>query len=166
MIRHIKAILALPFIVAVVLPGLLHFCNIEHLFPAIDKLAWLPFRIGIGMLFLLAGLYLFVVTNKLFAVIGKGTLAPWDPTRKMVIAGPYRYCRNPMITAVLFIIVAEAFLLASFPILIWACIFFAMTNIYFLLSEEPELEQRFGKEYLDYKANVPRWIPRIKPWKI
>jgi len=163
--RHLKAILALPFIVAVVLPGLLYFGKIDHIFPAIDEAAGLPYRIGIGLPLLLVGLYIFVVTNKLFASIGDGTLAPWDPTQKMVIEGPYRYCRNPMITAVLFIILAEAFLLASFPILIWTCVFFVMTNIYFLFSEEPELEQRFGREFLDYKANVPRWIPRFRPWK-
>jgi len=156
MMRHLKAVLSLPFIVAVLLPFLLYVGNIEHLFPLIEKKTFFPYSIG---------LYILIVTNKLFTTIGKGTLAPWDPTQKMVIEGPYRYCRNPMISAVLFIIVGESFLLASLPILIWAVVFFVMANIYFILSEEPELEKRFGKEFLDYKANVPRWIPRLRPWK-
>jgi len=165
MMRHLKAVLSLPFIVAVLLPFLLYVGNIEHLFPLIEKKTFFPYRMVIGFPLVVIGLYIFIVTNKLFATIGKGTLAPWDPTQKMVIEGPYRYCRNPMISAVLFIIVGESFLLASLPILIWAVVFFVMTNIYFILSEEPELEKRFGKEFLDYKANVPRWIPRLRPWK-
>jgi len=165
MMRHLKAIILLPFIVVVLLPFLLYVGNIDHLFPVVDKTTYIPYRIGIGFPLVFIGLSIFIITNKLFATIGKGTLAPWDPPQKMVIEGPYRYCRNPMITAVLLIIVGESFLLASFPILIWALFFYAMTTIYFMLSEEPELEKRFGKEFLVYKANVPRWIPRLRPWK-
>ena len=81
-----------------------------------------------------------------------------------MVAGPYRYVRNPMITAILVILAGEAILLGSAPIAIWAAVFFAINAIYFPLSEEPGLRRRFGDEYDEYARNVPRWIPRLRPW--
>jgi protein-S-isoprenylcysteine O-methyltransferase Ste14 len=119
---------------------------------------------AIGALVLAAGLALFVWTVTLFVRIGRGTLAPWDPTRKLVIEGPFRYVRNPMITAVLIILAGEALLLGSAAIAIWLGIFFGINAIYFPLSEEPGLLRRFGSEYERYRNNVPRWVPRLRPW--
>jgi protein-S-isoprenylcysteine O-methyltransferase Ste14 len=118
----------------------------------------------IGALLIAAALALFVWTVWLFVQIGRGTLAPWDPTRRLVVEGPYRYVRNPMITAVLTMLVGEALLLGSAAIAIWFGVFFTLNAIYFPLGEEPGLRRRFGTEYDEYARNVPRWIPRLRPW--
>jgi protein-S-isoprenylcysteine O-methyltransferase Ste14 len=101
----------------------------------------------------------------LFMQVRKGTPAPWEPPQKLVIRGPYRYVRNPMITGALFILLAEAMLFHSWPVAMWTAIFFVSNTIYFSLSEEKGLEKRFGDAYRVYKAHVPRWIPRLRAWK-
>jgi protein-S-isoprenylcysteine O-methyltransferase Ste14 len=70
-----------------------------------------------------------------------------------------------MITGVLLMLSAEALLLQSWPVGIWMMVFFIGNAIYFPLIEEKGLEKRFGNEYRNYKANVPRWIPRLRPWR-
>jgi protein-S-isoprenylcysteine O-methyltransferase Ste14 len=102
-----------------------------------------------------AGLVFAVWTVTLFARFGAGTPAPWDPPGKLVVRGPYRHVRNPMITSVLAMLAAEALVFRSF----------AANAIYFPLSEEPGLARRFGADYALYKANVPRWLPRLTPWR-
>jgi protein-S-isoprenylcysteine O-methyltransferase Ste14 len=70
-----------------------------------------------------------------------------------------------MILSVMTIQVGEATLFASKGIALLAVLFFVINTLYFITSEEPGLEKRFGEEYNEYKRNVPRWIPRLKPWK-
>ena len=70
-----------------------------------------------------------------------------------------------MISGVLLVLLAEALLFQSWPITAWMILFFAGNAIYFPLVEEKGLEKRFGDEYLKYKARVPRWIPRLRPWE-
>jgi protein-S-isoprenylcysteine O-methyltransferase Ste14 len=111
-----------------------------------------------------AGFALWLWTVRLFARVGEGTLAPWDPTLRLVVAGPYRHLRNPMITAVLAVLAGEAALFGSLPLAIWFAAFFAINWAFFWLHEEPGLERRFGADYLAYKHNVPRWLPRRTPW--
>jgi len=69
-----------------------------------------------------------------------------------------------MILGVLFVLCGESILFTSSSIGIWAVLFFIINTVYFIFSEEPGLEKRFGMEYVEYKMHVPRWIPRIKPW--
>jgi len=69
-----------------------------------------------------------------------------------------------MITAVLTVLVGEATLFGSPPLVIWFAVFFALNHAFFLLYEEPGLERRFGDEYRVYQRNVPRWLPRLTPW--
>jgi len=121
-------------------------------------------QILIGALLFLIGLLLLVWTVRLFIRLGRGTLAPWDPTKALVTQGPYAHVRNPMIAGVLFMILAEAILLGSWRLLGWFLFFGVINTIYFHLSEEPGLVRRFGDEYLAYRANVPMWIPRLRPW--
>jgi len=154
---HIKNILILPFTVTVIIPYLVYKPGKEFL-PS-----GFLFKIP-GILLLAAGLTLLIYTIFLFGSIGKGTLAPWDPTQRLVIKGPYAYCRNPMISGVLFILAGESFLFNSSGILYWAGIFFLINNIYFFFIEEPDLYKRFGEDYREYKKQVPRWIPNIKPY--
>jgi protein-S-isoprenylcysteine O-methyltransferase Ste14 len=158
LLKHVRDILILPFSVTVIVPYFIH--NPARVFPFHS--AALMFG---GMLIGLVGAGLFLYTVFLFRTQGKGTLAPWSPPQKLVIAGPYKYCRNPMITGVFFILLGEMAILHSTNILIWAGAFFLVNTIYFMLSEEPDLYERFGEDYLKYKAKVPRWIPKFNPYR-
>lgn len=117
-----------------------------------------------GLTLIAAGIALWTWTVGLFARIGRGTLAPWDPTRRLVVEGPYMYVRNPMISAVLCVLLGEAALFGSPALLIWFGAFFAINWVGFLVYEEPGLVRRFGDEYREYRRNVPRWLPRRTPW--
>ncbi len=117
-----------------------------------------------GAVLLGTGLYFLSISIQLFINIGRGTLAPWTPTQHLVVVGPYRYVRNPMISGVVMALLGESVVFGSIGIFVWAVIFFIVNHTYFLLSEEPGLQKRFGDEYLLYKNNVPRWIPRLRPW--
>lgn len=117
-----------------------------------------------GLLMILSGLFLIILTISKFITIGKGTLAPWSPTKKLIIEGIYRYVRNPMIIGVLFVLTGESIATLSQNIFTWAVIFFIINNIYFFLLEEPLLVRKFGDDYREYKKNVPRWIPLFKPY--
>jgi protein-S-isoprenylcysteine O-methyltransferase Ste14 len=123
------------------------------------------FHILTGSVITLAGLLLFIATVITFIRIGNGTIMPWDPTRKLVVAGVYRYVRNPMILGVLIILVGEALLFASYWIAALSLLFFGINTVYFIFSEEPGLVKRFGQEYREYMQNVPRWLPRRRPWR-
>ena len=90
-VRHLLAILRLPFVATVVVP-----CWLLTSWGNLSALEWLPRCVGIGLF--AGGLLLFSWCVRLFAQIGRGTLAPWDPARKLVAVGPYRYVRNPMIS--------------------------------------------------------------------
>jgi len=111
------------------------------------------------------GLTLFVLTVRMFILIGRGTIMPWDPTRHLITGGLYAHVRNPMILSVLIVLLGEALLFASSWIALEAGLFFVINSLYFGYSEEPGLEKRFGEEYKEYKKHVPRWIPRRTPWK-
>jgi protein-S-isoprenylcysteine O-methyltransferase Ste14 len=124
-----------------------------------------PLRLVAGALLIGAGLIMLAWTVSLFVRVGRGTLAPWDPTRRLVVLGPYAHVRNPMISGVLGIIVGEAVALGGFRLATWAATFFVVNHVYFALSEEPGLAERFGAEYEIYKRHVPRWIPRLRPWQ-
>ena len=108
---------------------------------------------------------LIIRTVSIFFKIGKGTPAPWDPPKKIVVLGPYRYMRNPMITGALLVLLAEFLFFQSWPIVAWTLLFFVGNMIYFPLVEEKGLQRRFGEDYTVYCKNVPRWIPRLKPWQ-
>lgn len=119
----------------------------------------------IGFAVMLTGLTIMFLTIRMFIRIGKGTLAPWHPTRKLVTASLYGYVRNPMILGVWTVLLGETIVFQSWNVFIWAICFFLINSFYFILSEEPGLQKRFGQEYVEYKQNVPRWIPRLHPWK-
>jgi protein-S-isoprenylcysteine O-methyltransferase Ste14 len=158
--RHARAIALLPGTAAVVVPAVILIAgdgpNVGWGLDGV--LAAVPVLVGAA--FVAAGLSMWAWTVRLFARIGKGTLAPWDPTRHLVVEGPYRVVRNPMITAVLGVLLGEAILVGSVGIGIWCAVFVAINWAYFVLVEEPGLERRFGDEYRAYKRRVPRWIPR------
>lgn len=161
LLRHALAILALPFVVVVLVPRWL-----LRAYAASDT-RWHPGALGAmiahigGAIVFLLGFALFAWCVSLFVRVGRGTLAPWDPTKALVAAGPYRYARNPMISAVVTMLFGEALHLGSRVLTVWGILFLLINHAYFLLSEEPRLERRFGAAYLRYKEAVPRWVPRV-----
>lgn len=146
--------LILPIIVLILIP-----LNIEKNIRVVNIWALVS-----GLFLMIVGLTLLIITISSFIRIGKGTLAPWSPPKKLITGGLYRYVRNPMISGVLITLVGETLSIMSHNLLIWTITFFIINNIYFLLYEEPGLKRRFGQEYLDYKKHVPRWIPRLRPY--
>jgi protein-S-isoprenylcysteine O-methyltransferase Ste14 len=162
--RHARAIALLPGTAAVAVPAVILLAGER------PSLGWGLGGVGsvllvlVGVALIAAGFALWVWTVRLFMRIGKGTLAPWDPTRHLVVDGPYRRVRNPMITAVLAVLLGEAALFGSPGLLIWFVLFLGINWVYFVVYEEPGLERRFGEEYRAYRRNVPRWIPRRTPW--
>jgi protein-S-isoprenylcysteine O-methyltransferase Ste14 len=161
MLRHTLSIVLLPVTVTIVIPLW------------IARQPTIPFLVGptTGGLALTAGaalgvigLVLFASTLYRFAAQGHGTLAPWDPPRRLVICGAYRYVRNPMIAGVVCVLFAQALLLNSRRHLTWAIAFVAINVVYIPLVEEPQLRARFGEGYDEYCRHVPRLIPRLRPW--
>jgi protein-S-isoprenylcysteine O-methyltransferase Ste14 len=163
MLRHLLSILLLPFMVVAVVPCILlsTFAQADSRWMPESPIAWLT-RAG-GAAALLLGLALFSWCLYLFARVGQGTLAPWDPTRNLVLIGPYRWVRNPMILGVAMALAGQALLRGSWVLGLWAGAFLLINHAYFVLLEEPGLERRFGEPYRAYKAAVPRWFPRIRP---
>jgi protein-S-isoprenylcysteine O-methyltransferase Ste14 len=164
-IRHLVAILVLPFVMTVLVPRWL--MNGYSRWDTRWIYGTFTATIGhwAGTAILLLGVSLFAWCVALFARVGRGTLAPWDPTKQLVVVGPYRYVRNPMISAVLIILIGESLFFGSRVVALWTVAFFLINAIYFRGFEEPGLERRFGESYRRYKAAVPRWIPRPTPWK-
>lgn len=156
----VKAILVLPGTALVYVPG-----AIVWLSGAMAPAGPAEPRFWIGVALAVAGFAVAVWTVRLFAGVGEGTPAPWAPPATLVVRGPYQYVRNPMISSVLVMLAAESLLIGSWRIAGWAVVFFVLNAIYFARVEEPALERRFGENYRLYKANVPRWIPRWRPWE-
>lgn len=158
-LRHVLAVL-MPVVMAVLVPQW-----ILRASRASDS-QWPPMAASLipralGVLLVAGGVVLAGWCIVLFARIGRGTLAPWDPTSRLVAVGPYRYTRNPMITGVAATLVGQALFAGSWHLVVWAAVFIAVNQAYFVLVEEPGLEERFGEAYREYKRTVPRWIPRL-----
>ena len=159
----IKAIIILPGTALVFVPGAILWLSAGS--PAAMAPAGLAQpRFWIGLLLAVIGLAFAAWTVRLFLTAGEGTPAPWDPPKKLVVRGPYRHVRNPMITSVLLMLGAESLLFGSWHLAGWMLVFFLLNAIYFPLFEEPGLERRFGEDYQRYKANVPHWMPSWRPW--
>ncbi len=160
--RQLLAVALLPFAVTVLVPW------------------WLACRAGIaprvaatlpqvltqvaGLALLAVGGLLFVASLRHLAGAGCGTLAPWDPPRRLVVRGPYRYVRNPMISGVGLLLLGEAAALLSRAHLTWALLFLGVNALQIPLVEEPALRKRFGEAYREYCRHVPRLVPRVRPW--
>jgi protein-S-isoprenylcysteine O-methyltransferase Ste14 len=117
----------------------------------------------LGVMLVAAGTALYVVTAFWgFALRGKGTPAPIDPPKTLVVEGPYRIVRNPMYWSVASVMMGEALVFHSLALAELAVAFFAGTMLFVLLYEEPMLRHKFGSEYEDYCRRVPRWFPRFR----
>jgi protein-S-isoprenylcysteine O-methyltransferase Ste14 len=163
LLRHLFAIAVLPLMVTVLIPYWLLPARDPTYFavpPSWGELAMVA--VGYGLVAL--GLVLFVSSLFRFATVGKGTLAPWDPPREFVVAGPYRYVRNPMISGVILILLGEAGVIQTREQLGWALTFLVANAIMIPLVEEPQLRRRFGASYEEYCRHVGRLVPRLRPW--
>ena len=100
-----------------------------------------------------------------FALQGMGTPAPTFPTERLVVTGLYRYVRNPMYVAVVAAIFGQGLLFGSAPLIAYGAAVWLAFHLFVVAYEEPALRRRFGAIYAAYQANVPRWIPRLAPWR-
>jgi protein-S-isoprenylcysteine O-methyltransferase Ste14 len=97
-----------------------------------------------------------------FASIGRGTPAPFDPPRRLVIQGPYRFVRNPMYIGAGLALAGAALFYQSLPLLGYAGLFLLATHLFVVWYEEPTLGRTFGQEYEAYSRQVRRWWPRVR----
>jgi protein-S-isoprenylcysteine O-methyltransferase Ste14 len=82
-----------------------------------------------------------------------------------VVSGLYRYVRNPIYVAVVAVILGQAVLFAHWHLLGYGALLWLFFHIVVIVYEEPTLDQSYGAEYESYRANVPRWFPRLTPWR-
>ncbi len=120
---------------------------------------------AIGVLLIVAGVLELVDSFGRFALQGLGTPAPFAPARHLVVTGAYRYVRNPMYLAVAAAILGQGLLLGDWRLILYAALFWLACHMFVVSYEEPVLLKTFGTEYETFRANVRRWIPRVKPWR-
>ena len=96
-----------------------------------------------------------------FALLGKGTPAPFDAPRRLVVRGPYRFVRNPMYISAGCALGGAVLFYKSIALLGYLCLLGLIAHIFIVFYEEPTLRQTFGDEYEDYCARVRRWLPRM-----
>jgi protein-S-isoprenylcysteine O-methyltransferase Ste14 len=148
--RAVVAFLALPGVVAIAVPVTIGFY--AHYTPG-----YIPLAIAL----LASGTFLLLWCVREFHVCGHGTLAPWAPPQRLVTTGPYRFSRNPMYIGVTTILLGWSALWASPMLLAYAVLVLCASHFRVRLSEEPWARHRFGAEWQEYAARVPRWLMRF-----
>jgi protein-S-isoprenylcysteine O-methyltransferase Ste14 len=119
---------------------------------------------ALGALIIIPGLPPLLDSFARFALQGLGTPAPVFPTKHLVVTGFYRYVRNPMYVGVAAVIFGQGILFGSGRLTEYGVAVWLTFHLFVLLYEEPKLTRTFGDEYREFRENVPRWIPRWKPW--
>jgi protein-S-isoprenylcysteine O-methyltransferase Ste14 len=126
------------------------------------------FEIGIYRYFGLApiviGVVICIYCSGSFVFVGKGTPIPFTPTKELIVTGLYRFVRNPLYIAAVLVLAGEAVLFQSLGIFIYCLVMFGIFNLH-VHMEESILAYKFGAAYEQYRNSVPRWIPRLKPYK-
>lgn len=120
---------------------------------------------AVGILLIVAGLPGLVDSFARFALQGLGTPAPIAPTRNLVVTGLYRHVRNPIYVALVVVILGQAVLFGDQRLLAYGALVWVAFHGFVVGYEEPTLIDSFGTEYEEFRANVPRWIPRLTPWR-
>ena len=121
-------------------------------------------RPEVGAPLALAGLAIVFWCNALFLELGRGTAHPFAAkTQELVIAGPYRYVRNPMMWGVGSLLAGSALWLGSAGLWVALAVFLTFVLLFVPYYEERDMEGRFGEAYRDYCRRVPRWFPRLRP---
>jgi protein-S-isoprenylcysteine O-methyltransferase Ste14 len=139
----------------VVLPGVAAFAIPMALGVSANR----PVRYAVPAAILLClGTLLLLWCVREFYVAGRGTLAPWDPPRRLVTTGPYRFSRNPMYVGVVTILIGWCTLWNSRALIIYAVLLAIGFHLRVLLFEEPWAARQFGTEWQAYRARVSRWL--------
>jgi len=143
-----------PGTVAGIIPWLLlqRSGNLVLRIPSVWMIGLLPLLLGVGLYLWCAGAFTF---------IGKGTPAPIDAPRVLVVQGLYRWVRNPMYIAVLSVVIGEAILFRSILLAEYALVLWGVFHMFVVFVEEPSLRSQFGASYETYFRTVPRWLPRF-----
>jgi protein-S-isoprenylcysteine O-methyltransferase Ste14 len=163
--RQLKKIIILPILVTVLIPAvLLGVTGYEQPWTGFSPLQAI-ILIVVGLVLIAIGVALTYKTILLFDRHGDGTLAPWDPPKNLVVLGPYRYVRNPMMCGMFILLVGEALVVGAWALFVWSAIFILGNLAYISYFEEPGLKKRFGKAYKEYCYHVPRWLPRFAAWE-
>ncbi len=149
--RALLAFLALPGLAAVLAPPLIALRD-----PWRGQ-TWQP-----GLAVMCAGALVLLWCVRDFYVSGKGTLAPWDPPKRLVVVGLYRWVRNPMYVGVLSLVLGWTLYLASPFLAAYAGLLAVGFHLRVVMHEEPWLDSQFGEQWQNYKTAVPRWIPHVR----
>jgi protein-S-isoprenylcysteine O-methyltransferase Ste14 len=120
---------------------------------------------SMGAVIILAGVLVLGDAFARFALQGLGTPAPIAPPRNLVVTGLYRYVRNPIFVALVAIILGQAVLMGDWHLIVYGALLWLAFHVQVVAYEEPTLKQTFGTEYEAFRAAVPRWIPRMTPWR-
>ena len=148
-------------VVLVALPWAFH--RIDVYLPAVHVEIG-GFRL-VGAVLFAVSLALYLAASYVLTWRGKGAYVEFDPPKELVVTGPYRYVRNPVVTFLLGAMLGEAIGLSSTGILLMVCVFVILVHLQISRMEEPLLRKRFGRAYEEYCTHVPRWIPRVRPWQ-
>jgi protein-S-isoprenylcysteine O-methyltransferase Ste14 len=143
----------IPAFLIIVLPRVDTYLGISSFFNGLGNII-------IGVMAIIIGGIVAIWTIVIQISSASGTPFPMLPTKKLLIVGPFKYCRNPMTLGTIIAYVGIAVLIGSFTALIVVAIFAAMLICYLKIIEEKELQMRFGSEYIEYKKKTPFIIPR------
>lgn len=125
-------------------------------------IAWTDARQLLGLICAVVGNGLLATCIWEFARRGRGTLAPIDPPRVLVVQGLYCYVRNPMYLSVTAILLGEVLLTGSLSLLAYWAAWFIAANAFVMAYEEPTLRRQYGASYEAYTQSVGRWLPRVR----
>jgi protein-S-isoprenylcysteine O-methyltransferase Ste14 len=114
-----------------------------------------------GVPLMALGIFIYGWCSREFISRGRGTPAPYDPPKKLVVSGLYRYTRNPMYVGIVSLLIGEALAFRSIALGVYSAIIWLLFHLRVIFYEEPKLRELFGQEYLDYCAEVKRWMPRF-----
>lgn len=152
-IRNLFFTILQPGLVAGLIPLWIIGFNINSIFDS----TWQLYHYIAAIVFLI-GLVIMLWCIINFAIKGKGTLSPADPTKKLVVHGLYKLSRNPMYVGVILILIGEVLFFLSVELGIYAIFVFIAFNIFILFVEEPRLKRDFGEEYIQYCKKTRRWL--------
>ncbi len=153
-LRALIAFLALPGVVAGLVPALL--ISVD----ARPREGWV-----FGFVFVGIGLVLLLWCARDFLKSGRGTIAPWDPPKHLVVVGLYRVVRNPMYVAVVTLVVGWGLVAGSYVVGCYGVLLAVGFHFRVVFHEEPCLRRQFGDEWTEYSASVNRWVPRFSHWR-
>ena len=148
-----------PFTIAAVVPWTITRWRVE------PTLLGVPGERIVGGVITLVGAFVLIDCFRRFVTEGRGTPAPVLPTQVLVVTGAYRHVRNPMYFGLVTAVLGQALVFGNLELLVYGLALAAVFHSFVRLYEEPTLRRRYGADYDDFTANVPRWLPRLRPWR-